>query len=66
MCLFAAELGAELVGPELNFARIADSFGIFGQRVEEPEQIETALKRALDQSGPALVDVVISQNTRKD
>ena len=62
----AAELGAELVGPELNFARIADSFGIFGQRVEEPEQIEAALKRALDQSGPALVDVVISQNTRKD
>jgi benzoylformate decarboxylase len=62
----AAELGAELVGPELNFARIADSFGIFGQRVEEPEQIEVALKRALEQSGPALVDVVISQNTRKD
>jgi benzoylformate decarboxylase len=62
----AAELGAELVGPELNFARIADSFGIFGQRVEEPEQIEPTLRRALEQSGPALVDVVISQNTRKD
>jgi pyruvate dehydrogenase (quinone) len=62
----AAEMGAELVGPELNFARIADSFGIFGQRVEQPEQIEGALKRALEQSGPALVDVVISQNTRKD
>ena len=62
----AAELGAELVGPELNFARIADSFGIFGQRVEEPEQIEPTLRRALDQSGPALVDVVINQNTRKD
>jgi benzoylformate decarboxylase len=62
----AAELGAELVGPELNFARLADSFGIFGQRVEEPDQIEPALKRALEHSGPALVDVVISQNPRKD
>jgi benzoylformate decarboxylase len=62
----AAELGAELVGPEINFARLADSFGIFGQRVEDPDQIEPALKRALDQSGPALVDVVIGQNTRKD
>jgi benzoylformate decarboxylase len=62
----AAELGAELVGPELNFARLADSFGIFGQRVEEPDQIEPALRSALAQSGPALVDVVISQNTRKD
>jgi benzoylformate decarboxylase len=62
----AAELGAELVGPEINFARIAESFGVFGQRVEDPDQIEPALKRALDQSGPALVDVVIAQNTRKD
>jgi benzoylformate decarboxylase len=62
----AAEMGAELVGPDINFARLADTFGIFGQRVEQPEQIEAALRRALDQSGPALVDVVISQNTRKD
>jgi thiamine pyrophosphate-dependent acetolactate synthase large subunit-like protein len=29
-------------------------------------RIEPALKRALEQNGPALVDVVISQNTRKD
>ena len=62
----AAEMGAELVGPEINFARLADTFGIFGQRVERPEQIEPALKRALEQSGPALVDVVIAQNPRKD
>jgi benzoylformate decarboxylase len=62
----AAEMGAELSGPEINFARLAETFGIFGQRVEEPDAIEPALKRALEQSGPALVDVVISQNTRKD
>jgi benzoylformate decarboxylase len=62
----AAGLGAELVGPDLNFAKLADSFGIFGQRVEEPEQIEPAFRRALEQSGPAVVDVVISQNIRKD
>jgi thiamine pyrophosphate-dependent acetolactate synthase large subunit-like protein len=62
----AAELGAELVGPEINFARLAETFGIFGQRVEDPEQIEPALKRALDESGPALLDVVIGQNPRKD
>jgi benzoylformate decarboxylase len=62
----AAEMGAELVGPEINFARLAETFGIFGQRVEQPEAIEPALKRALEQSGPALLDVVIAQNTRKD
>jgi len=62
----AAEMGAEITGPEINFARLADTFGIFGQRVEQPDAIEPALKRALEQNGPALVDVVISQNTRKD
>jgi thiamine pyrophosphate-dependent acetolactate synthase large subunit-like protein len=59
-------MGAEIVGPEINFSRLAETFGIFGQRVEQPEAIEPALKRALEQSGPALLDVVIAQNTRKD
>jgi benzoylformate decarboxylase len=62
----AAEMGAEITGPDINFARLAETFGIFGQRVERPEAIEPALKRAMEQNGPALVDVVISQNTRKD
>ncbi|HEV8721928.1 MAG TPA: thiamine pyrophosphate-binding protein [Candidatus Binatia bacterium] len=62
----AAEMGAEITGPDINFARLADTFGIFGQRVEQPDAIEPALKRALEHSGPALVDVVICQNTRKD
>ncbi len=61
-----AEMGAEISGPEINFARLAETFGIFGQRVEEPGAIEPALKRALEQNGPALVDCVIAQNTRKD
>jgi benzoylformate decarboxylase len=62
----AADMGAEISGPDINFARLADTFGIFGQRVEHPDAIEPALKRALEQNGPALVDVLISQNTRKD
>ncbi|MGH7771365.1 MAG: thiamine pyrophosphate-binding protein [Candidatus Binatia bacterium] len=62
----AAELGAELVAPDLNFARLAQCFGIFGQRVERPEEIGAALKLAMEQSGPAVLDVVISQKSRKD
>jgi benzoylformate decarboxylase len=62
----AAEMGAELVGPDVNFARLAQTFGIFGERVEQPAGIEPALLRALEQTGPAVVDVVIAQNTRKD
>lgn len=62
----AADMGAELVGPDINFARMAETFGILGQRVEHPDAIEPALRRAMEQSGPSLIDVVISQNTRKD
>ncbi|MEE9568294.1 MAG: thiamine pyrophosphate-binding protein, partial [Candidatus Binatia bacterium] len=62
----SAQLGADLVGPDLNFARLAQCFGIFGQRVERPEEIEQALKRALEEPGPAVVDVAISQRSRKD
>jgi benzoylformate decarboxylase len=62
----AADMGAEITGPEINFARLAETFGIHGERVEQPDAVEHALKRALEQNGPALVDVVIAQNTRKD
>ena len=62
----AAQLGADLVDPELNFARLAQCFGIFGQRVEQPQEIALALEQALQQPGPAVIDVVISQKTRKD
>lgn len=62
----AADMGAEITGPEINFAKLAETFGIHGERVENPDAVEAALKRALEQNGPALVDVVISQNTRKD
>jgi len=62
----AAEMGAEIAGPDVNFARLAETFGIFGERVERPEAIEPALKRALEQNGPVLLDVLIAQNTRKD
>ena len=62
----AAEMGAEIVGPDVNFARLAETFGIFGERVEQPEAIEPALKRAMEQNGPGLVDVLIAQNTSKD
>lgn len=62
----AAEMGAEITGPEINFARLAETFGIHGERVEHPDAVEPALKRALEQNGPALLDIVIAQNTRKD
>lgn len=41
-----------------SFAAIAEACGAFGQRVEKPEDLEGALRRALEHDGPAVVDVV--------
>jgi acetolactate synthase-1/2/3 large subunit len=43
---------------ETNFARIAEEMGCFGIRVEEPGEIGKAIRQALDQEKPAVVDVV--------
>ena len=44
-----------------NFAEVAGAVGIFGQRVEKPDDLESALKAAFEHDGPALVDVVTAR-----
>jgi len=43
---------------EINFARVAESFGCTGIRVELPHEIGPALERAFGVDGPVVVDVV--------
>lgn len=43
---------------DLNFARIAESLGCFGLRVERPEEIKPALEEALASGRPAVIDAV--------
>ena len=43
---------------KLNLARIAESFGCYAERVEQPSQIRPALERALASGRPAVLDVV--------
>jgi pyruvate dehydrogenase (quinone) len=45
-----------------NFAKLADAIGIMGVRVENPADVSTGLKKALQHSGPALIDVVTDPN----
>jgi acetolactate synthase I/II/III large subunit len=40
----------------INFARIADEFGCTGIRVEEPHQLEDALRRGFASERPVLID----------
>lgn len=41
-----------------DHARVAEAFGVKAWRVEDPAELEAALKAALRHDGPALVDVV--------
>lgn len=51
--------GTDLDNPD--FAEIATAVGIFGQRVEKPDDLDAALRAALAHDGPALIDVVTAR-----
>jgi pyruvate dehydrogenase (quinone) len=50
--------GTDLVNPD--FAKLADACGIFGRNVEDPGDLEEALRAAFDHPGPALVSVKVA------
>lgn len=45
-----------------NFAKLAEAIGIMGVRIENPADVSSGLKKALQHSGPALIDVVTDPN----
>lgn len=51
--------GTDLINP--NFAKMAEAMGVLGIRVEDPNEIEGALKKAFAHKGPVLVDVVTNR-----
>ena len=44
--------------PDVNFAKVAESFGCAGIRVEKPGELNAALKKAIAMGKPVVVDVV--------
>ncbi|ANF97041.1 ubiquinone-dependent pyruvate dehydrogenase [Paenibacillus bovis] len=46
---------------QTDFAAVANALGIQGIRVEDPEELEDAVQRALAHDGPALIDVVVNR-----
>jgi acetolactate synthase-1/2/3 large subunit len=44
--------------PDVNFAKVAESFGCVGIRVEKPGELAGALKQAIAMNKPVVVDVV--------
>ena len=46
-----------------DFGALARVFGAHGEQVRQPGDLEGALRRALDSGKPAVVDVLIDQDT---
>lgn len=53
------DFGTSLTNPD--FARLAESVGILGLRVETLEELRPALEHAMRHAGPVLVDVVVNR-----
>jgi len=49
----------DLTDPELRFDRMAEAMGVWGRRVQTPDQLAPTLKDALAQDGPSLIDVAM-------
>jgi acetolactate synthase-1/2/3 large subunit len=45
-----------------NFAEVGRAFGVHALRVERPAEIQPAVKKALQQGGPAIVEVIVAQD----
>jgi pyruvate dehydrogenase (quinone) len=44
-----------------DFAAVAQALGMYGRRVERPDDLEAALRAALDHDGPALVEAIVAR-----
>jgi pyruvate dehydrogenase (quinone) len=53
------ETATELVNPD--FGAVVTAMGWYGQRVEDPAELDAALERAFAHDGPALIDVVTNR-----
>ncbi len=50
-------------GPGVDFVRLAESFGAYGERVTQPEEIRPAFDRAVKSGKPAVVDIIVERET---
>jgi len=46
--------------PSINYAEIAKGFGCYGEKIENPEDFQPALKRAIESKKPAVINVSIA------
>jgi acetolactate synthase-1/2/3 large subunit len=52
-------IASDLTNPD--FVRLAESFGLAGERADDPDDLRTALERALARAEPALIEVKLGE-----
>jgi len=60
------QFDGRLIGADLNnpdFVKLADSFGVKPYRVRVPDELRTALSKAIDEDVPALIEVVCKRGS---
>jgi acetolactate synthase-1/2/3 large subunit len=57
-------LGADLRNPD--FLKLADAFGVHGDRVTSPQALRLSLSRALELGGPALIEIPVPRDSESD
>src|SRR5258708_4861722 len=45
-----------------NFAKVAEAIGLMSVRIEDPADVRSGIQKALDHSGPVLIDAVTDPN----
>jgi benzoylformate decarboxylase len=56
--------GMDIADPEIDFVKLAQSMGVAAQRVARAQQLEASLQWAINESGPALLDIAITRDVR--
>ena len=49
--------------PPINYAEIARGFGCYSEKIEKPEDIQSAVQRAIESKKPSVIDVDIAFET---
>lgn len=57
-------VGMDISEPEIDFVKMSESMGVAARRVDNPSELRAALDWALNEDGPALLDVVIARDVR--
>jgi tartronate-semialdehyde synthase len=50
-------------GHMIDFVKFAEAYGAYGERVDMPEDVKPALRRAVDCGRPAIVEIVVERDT---